>query len=158
MRKNVFGRQLKRDKNERKALFKSLISSFILRGNIKTTQAKAKSVKGEIDKLVTKAKKNKLPNSGEYLTQDALNKLKSIAPNFSRNSGFTRIIKLGNRFSDNASYVLMEWVEEIKEIKSEGKIAKTSKKKEVKVEKTKTRAKTKKAPVKKTPTERRATK
>ena len=152
MRKNVFGRQLKRDKNERKALFKSLISSFILRGNIKTTQAKAKSVKGEIDKLVTKAKKNKLPNSGEYLTQDALNKLKSIAPNFSRNSGFTRIIKLGNRFSDNASYVLMEWVEEIK------KIAKTSKKKEVKVEKTKTRAKTKKAPVKKTPTERRATK
>lgn len=156
MRKNVFGRQLKRDKNERKALFKSLISSLILRGNIKTTQAKAKSIKGEIDKLVTKAKKNKLSSSGEYLTQDALNKLKSIAPNFSRNSGFTRIIKLGNRFSDNAQYVLMEWVEEIKEIKSEGKKTKTSKKKEVKVDKT--REKTKNTPVKKTSTKRRITK
>src|SRR3990167_6776399 len=137
MRKNVFGRQLKRDKNERKALFKSLISSFILKGNIKTTQAKAKSVKGEIDKLVTKAKKNKLPNSGEYLTQDALNKLRKIAPGFARNSGFTRIVRLGNRFSDNASYVLMEWVEEIKEIKTKTKEAKTSKKKEIKEEKNK---------------------
>lgn len=111
MRKNVFGRQLKRDKNERKALFKSLISSFVLKGKIKTTEAKAKSIKGEIDKLVVKAKKHKLLGAGEYLTFEAFDKLKKIALGFSRNSGYTRLIRLGNRFSDNASLVLMEWTE-----------------------------------------------
>ena len=58
MRKNVFGRQLKRDKNERKALFKGLMSSLVLYERIKTTEAKAKSIKGSIDKLVTSARKN----------------------------------------------------------------------------------------------------
>ena len=58
MRKNVFGRHLKRDTNERKALFKSLISSLVLYGRIKTTEEKAKAVKGQIDKIITRAKKD----------------------------------------------------------------------------------------------------
>ena len=60
MRKNVFGRQLKRDTNERKALFKSLISSLVLTGGIKTTEEKAKAIRGDVDKIITKAKKGEV--------------------------------------------------------------------------------------------------
>ena len=60
MKKNVFGRKFKRDRNERKALFKSLMSSLILNERIETTEAKAKAIKGDVDKLITRAKKNSL--------------------------------------------------------------------------------------------------
>lgn len=121
MRKKVFGRQFKRDKNERKALFKGLLSSFVLNSEIKTTEAKAKAIKGEAEKLITKVKRN-----GEgaysllttYLTSEAIKKLISdVTPRFpNRRGGYTRIVKLGRRFSDSASMVLLQWVEgEIKE-------------------------------------------
>lgn len=57
MKKNVFGRQLKRDINERKALFKNLLTSLVLEEQIKTTHAKAQAIRSAADKLVTKAKK-----------------------------------------------------------------------------------------------------
>lgn len=115
MRKNVFGRRLKRDTNERKALFKSLMSSLVVHERIKTTESKAKAIKGQIDKLVNKAKKNKenAPFLNLYLTAAAVVKLTTeIAPRFgTRTSGYTRLIRLGRRFSDNAQTVIMEWVE-----------------------------------------------
>lgn len=126
MRKNVFGRQFSRDTNERKSLFKSLISSLILDESIKTTLEKAKAIKGDVDKIVNKAKKGdnvlKTQLLQKSLGADALNKIiKEIAPRFSdRNSGYTKLVKLGRRFSDNASMVLMEWAikKEIKDRKS----------------------------------------
>ncbi len=124
MRKNVFGRQFSRDTNQRKALFKSLLSSLILDESIKTTLEKAKAIKGEIDKIVNKAKKGdntlKVQLLQRSLGIDAMNKvIKDIAPRFKdRTSGYTRIIKLGRRFSDNAAMVVMEWVV-AKEIKNE---------------------------------------
>ena len=57
MKKHISGRKLQRDTNERKALFKSLMSSLVLHESITTTEAKAKAVKGAIEKIVTKAKK-----------------------------------------------------------------------------------------------------
>ena len=114
MRKNVFGRKFKRDANERKALFKSLISALILNGSIKTTLEKAKAIKGDVDKIVNKAKKG--GEEALYLLQTSLNKdevrkIIDIAPMFSgRNSGYTKMAKLGRRFSDNAAMVQMEWV------------------------------------------------
>lgn len=114
MRKKVFGRKLKRDTNERKALFKGLLSSLVLNERIKTTEAKAKAIKAEADKLVSLAKRNQAERlSSGYLTQDAIRKLvANIAPGFKeRNGGYTRILRVGNRFSDNASMVIMEWVE-----------------------------------------------
>ena len=57
MRKHVFGRHLKRDANERKALFKNLLTSLVIEERITTTEAKAKAIKAAADKLVTKAKK-----------------------------------------------------------------------------------------------------
>ncbi len=116
MRKNVFGRQLKRDKNERKALFKSLLNSLVLHENIRTTEAKAKSIKSGADKLITKARKGglhayKLLES--ELSSTAVKKLiNTIAPRFvNRQGGYTRIIRVGKRLKDNAQEVILEWTE-----------------------------------------------
>jgi len=116
MRKQVFGRKLQRDTNERKALFKSLMRALVEKESIQTTEAKAKAVKGEIEKLVTKARDG--GKQGEralqgYFAAPILKKLvNEIAPRFvGRPGGYTRIIKLGNRFGDNAKMVILEWVE-----------------------------------------------
>jgi len=116
MKKNVFGRKLKRDKNERTALFKSLISALVLNEKIKTTESKAKAIKPEIDKLVTKAKKG--GNSARNVLQKSLSQpavekiIKEIGPRFSKRAGgYTKIIKLGKRFGDDASTVILEWSE-----------------------------------------------
>ena len=116
MRKNVFGRQFKRDKNERKALFKGLMTSLVNEGRIRTTEQKAKAIRAEVDKLVTKAKKEESHARrllSADLSPDALEKMiTDIAPSFKdRQGGYTRIVRLGNRFSDNASMVIMEWME-----------------------------------------------
>lgn len=111
MRKNVFGRRLKRDTNERKALFKGLMSSLVLKESIKTTEEKAKAIKGSFDKLITRAKKggNLARILSPSLTDEALKKLvNEIAPRFKeRTSGYTKMAKLGRRFSDNASMVIV---------------------------------------------------
>lgn len=121
MKKNTFGRKLKRDKNERKALFKSLMSSLVLSERIKTTEAKAKAIKPEIEKLVTKAKKNEEGARkvlAKSLSRQAFDKmLKDIAPRFSqRQGGYVRLIKLGKRFGDDAPLVVIEWTEKAKTV------------------------------------------
>lgn len=143
MRKNVFGRKFKRDVNERKALFKSLMSSLVLRERIKTTEAKAKAIKGDVDKLITTAKKNQ-DNARRFLTKslspDALEKLIiKVVPRFkNRQGGYTRIIRLGKRVSDHAQMVVMEWVEKEalgeveKEIPKKVKVKRTKKPSSVK--------------------------
>jgi len=117
MKKNVFGRQFKRDTNERKSLFKGLMTALVMHDRIQTTEEKAKSIKGAVEKLVTKAlrkgensKRELLP----FLSEDAVKKMiLDIAPRFTdRSGGYTRIIKLGRRFGDNASLVILEWVEQ----------------------------------------------
>lgn len=119
MRKRIFGRRLKRDTNERKALFRSLMGSLVLHGRIRTTEAKAKSIKGELEKLVTIAK-NKEENARNLLMSRLVNTIvvekviSEIAPKFAaRPGGYTRIIRMGPRVKDGAKMVLMSWVEEI---------------------------------------------
>jgi large subunit ribosomal protein L17 len=117
MRKQVFGRHFKRDTNERKAMFKSLASALVMHERIETTEEKAKAIRGSVEKMVTKAKKRDNVMAvrllSPELTSPAVKKMiASIAPRFStRDGGYTRIIKKGNRFNDNASMVLLEWVE-----------------------------------------------
>lgn len=116
MRKNVFGRQLKRDRNERKALFKSLLTSLVLYERIQTSEAKAKAIKGDADKLITKAKKGGLhayrlvePDLATVAVKKLLN---IIAPRFAnRQGGYTRIIRVGKRLKDNSPEVILEWTE-----------------------------------------------
>lgn len=125
MRKQVFGRKFKRDKNERKALFNGLISAMILKGSITTTEEKAKSIKGDIEKLVTKAKRENKRLLQGFLKPFEIDKLiNEIAPTFAaRPGGYTRIIKTGRRFNDNASMVILQWVDEI-QIKNEKEVKK----------------------------------
>lgn len=164
MRKNVFGRQFKRDTNERKALFKGLISSLILKESIKTTEEKAKAIKGSVDKIITKAKKG--GNLARILSSDisdeALKKLiNEVAPRFKeRTSGYTKIAKLGRRFSDNASMVVVTLSEtavlvpavvspkKVKEVKEEVKSSKESKVKEKPKRTAKAKSKPKTKPAK----------
>ncbi len=129
MRKKIFGKKLKRDKNERKALIKSLLSSFVLYDRIQTTEAKAKAIKSLADKLVGLAKKEQQVAQkllSPYLNAVAIEKMiKETSSRFTtRAGGYTRIIKLGKRFNDNASMVLLEWTEK----RSAPAITKTSKK------------------------------
>jgi len=131
MRKKVFGRQFKRDKNERQALFKGLLSSLVLEERIQTTEQKAKAIKGEAEKLVAKAKKEVVLAKkllGKKLNPKAIEKMISdVAPRFdNRSGGYTRIIRIGRRFGDDANMVILEWVEK------SSKLVKTIKKKEIK--------------------------
>jgi len=147
MRKNVFGRQFSRDTNERKSLFKSLLNSLILDESIKTTLKKAKAIKGDIDKIINKAKRGDEKLAVQLLQRSlgttAMNKvIKDLAPRLSdRTSGYTRIIKLGRRFSDNAPMVIMEWVVK-KELKVKSDV------KELTAGKVKEEPKTKKTEIK----------
>lgn len=116
MRKNVFGRQFRRDTNERKALFKSLLSALVLEERIKTTEEKAKAIKGQADKLITLARHHGKFASRwlqKYLTPKAVEKLVAeITPRFTgRSGGYTRFMRTGNRVADNATMAYLEWTE-----------------------------------------------
>ncbi len=153
MRKNVFGRKLKRDKNERKALFKSLMSSLVLREKIKTSEAKAKAIKPEIEKLVTKAKKKEkgaMQVLEKSLSKQAFDKIvNEIGPRFEgRHGGYTRIVRLGQRFGDNSPLVQLEWVEIAVSQPVEKEAKKPNKKAEKVENKTKEKAVKKKTPSK----------
>lgn len=137
MRKNVFGRQLSRTKNQRRALFRSLISSLVERGEIETTLAKAKAIRGEAEKLVTKAKDGSLAQRRAvqkfFGKTDLVNRLCDvIAPIFKeKKGGYLRIVRIGNRVGDGAEMVKVMFTEEIPaEIQKE----KVKKEPEVRVE------------------------
>lgn len=148
MRKNVFGRKFKRDKNERAAFFKGLLSSLVLHERIRTTEARAKAIKGDADKIITKANKNKevaLRSLAGLLNKEALNKLvNDLAPRFTnRHGGYTRIIKIGKRFGDDAMEVMIEWTE------GKSAVAVSHAKPKLKTQKSKIKTTTQKLKVKK---------
>lgn len=151
MRKNIFGRRFKRDINQRKSLFRSLMRELVLQERIQTTEAKAKSIKSEIEKHITKAKvqgEAARVHLQRDFHADVVDKIiTDLAPRFKdRPGGYTRIVKLGRRVKDDAPMVFIEWVErvEVSTVKptkrNAGKksaaVAKTSKNKEEKTTKT----------------------
>jgi large subunit ribosomal protein L17 len=117
MRHRVFGRKLGRSCNERKALFKSLISSLIIHGEIKTTEAKAKAIRGLVEKLISRAKQKTLAARRLLLAflqnKEVVSKLiEEIAPRFeNRPGGFTRILRIGRRRGDQAMVVKLKLLE-----------------------------------------------
>lgn len=125
------GKQLGRNTKQRKALFKGLLNSLILNEEVKTTQTKAKVIQGLFDKLVTKAKPATI-HARRLLhaflgDKNSTNKLvDELTTRFGkRNSGFTRVTKLGLRKGDNAPVVKLEIIDkkapEAKEEKAKAK-------------------------------------
>jgi large subunit ribosomal protein L17 len=113
----IDGRKLSRKTGPRKALYKSLIVAVLRYETIKTTEARAKEVRGQVEQIITLAKEgslasrrriiSELPN--EPLVIDKL--LNEIAPKYGdRSSGFTRLVKLGQRAGDAAPIVQLELV------------------------------------------------
>jgi large subunit ribosomal protein L17 len=109
--------KISRDSAHRKALFQNLSKELIDHERIRTTQAKAKAVKPEVEKLITLGKRADLHARRQALSklgQDkfAVHKLfVEIAPRYQgRDGGYTRIVKLGPRRSDSAEMVFLELV------------------------------------------------
>ncbi len=151
MRHRVYGKKLSRSKNERLALFRGLIRSLILQGTLTTTEAKAKAIKGTVDKLITASKKNssaslRLIESAIIQAEVAKKLIEEITPKFkTRHSGFTSTVRLGTRPGDGAMMVKMSWSkEEPSVVTSVGGVGgrQTSDKKEIKLNKTKKGGKT----------------
>ncbi len=109
--------KLSRDSAHRKALLMNLSKEIIEHERVKTTQAKAKAVKPEIERLITLAKRGDLHARRQALAtlaQDkfAVHKLfEDVAPRYAdRPGGYTRILKLGPRRSDATEMVFIELV------------------------------------------------
>lgn len=119
MRHHVKTRKLGRVKKQREALIRSLMISLIRNGRITTTVAKAKELRPNIEKLVTKAKVDSVASKRFVRSQlgnnniEELNKLfGDIAPKFKeRNGGYTRVLKLSPRASDASPMAIIEFVE-----------------------------------------------
>lgn len=128
MRHQIKGKKLNRDRSQRKALFKGLINSLVIQGQIKTTLAKAKAIRGLAEKLITKGKEQTLHSRrliAAFLQNNkAVNKIvDELGPLFKkRPGGYTRIVRLDNRVGDEATMVKLELVE--KPVKKVKKIAK----------------------------------
>jgi large subunit ribosomal protein L17 len=109
--------KLSRDAAHRKSLMENLSKQLIEHERIRTSQAKAKAVKPEFEKLVTLAKRGDLHARRQALAalhndKFVVHKLfEEIAPRYAeRPGGYTRIIKLGPRRSDSTEMVYLELV------------------------------------------------
>ena len=126
MRHNKIGRKLGRKTAHRKALMSNLASALITHKRIKTTDAKAKELRMYIEPLVTFAKKGDLHSRRQVLKKIRHKSIvrelfDNIGPAFSnRNGGYTRIIKLGFRDNDCAPISMIEFVDMIGEVESQG--------------------------------------
>ena len=125
MRHSVAGYKLGRTKGARIALRRNLIKQFFTHERIQTTKAKAASIRGEAERLITIARNSANGTDAQKvnarrlvaskLGDDRMTKriFEEIAPRFAtRSGGYTRVIKLGPRMGDSAEMVLLELVEE----------------------------------------------
>ncbi len=115
MRHHNANRKFGRERNQRKALMKSLAHNLVLTGKIKTTEPKAKELRPFVEKLVTMGKRQ-TPASKRLLVSRvgkmATEKLvSSLAETYkTREGGYTRITKLVRRGSDGAPMAVIEFV------------------------------------------------
>ena len=126
MRHRVYGKRLSRSKDQRRGLRRTMIRQLFNNERIQTTKAKAVSIRGEAERLITLAR-----NSADGSDVDKMNArrlaakklggapeevkklFEEIGPRFAdRNGGYTRMFKLGPRQGDSADMVILELVEE----------------------------------------------
>lgn len=119
------GKKLQRDRDQRRALLRGLVTSLVMYESIETTLAKAKAAAPYFERLVTKAKKGDLHSQRQtrsfLLTEVAAQKLmQELAPAFKqRTGGYTRVIKAGTRQGDSAPLARLSLVLPVKSTKSD---------------------------------------
>jgi large subunit ribosomal protein L17 len=115
-------------------LLRNLVTSFLEHGRLMTTLPKAKEVRPLAEKMITLGKRDTLHARRQvhaYLLKDAIAKkvFDTIAPKFSsRNGGYSRIIKLGNRKGDGADLAIIELLGSELEVKKAERLAKAQEK------------------------------
>jgi large subunit ribosomal protein L17 len=126
MRHRTFGRRLNKSGSHRKALRRNLINDLFTYERINTTEAKARAIRGEAERVISIAKRSQ--RIGDQIAQvharriimRRLNNKKvvdkvvqEIAPRYeNRSGGYTRILKVGARRGDAARIVVLELVED----------------------------------------------
>ena len=125
MKHNIIQRKLNRTTAHRKALLMNLSNALLKHEQITTTLPKAKELRPFVEKIITLGKKENLHarRKANSLLRDEKN-LKKLFDVFSkrykdRNGGYTRIVKLGNRYGDNAPTAVIELVD--RDIDAKGK-------------------------------------
>ena len=134
MRHGLANKKLNRTSEHRKALLKNMLNSLIKYEQITTTLPKAKVLKPQAEKIITLGKKDNLQNTKILVSklQDikSANKVKkTLAKRYeSRKGGYTRIIKAGFRYGDNAPLAVIEFVDRDVEAKRVDRKKKENKK------------------------------
>ena len=142
MRHRFGYKKLNRTSEHRKALIKNMLNNLIKYEQIITTLPKAKVLKPQADKIITLGKKKNLQNTKRLVSklQDKTNAnkvIKTLSKRYEKRSGgYTRIVKAGFRYGDNAPLAVIEFVDrdveakrKFKKKKSQDKPAKTEEKK-----------------------------
>ena len=140
MRHKVSKRKLNRTSSHRKALLGNMAVALIKHEQIKTTLPKAKFLKPQADKIISLGKKNTLLTTKSLVSQLQDTKLadkvkKTLSKRYEKRSGgYTRIIKAGFRYGDNAPMAIIEFVDRDIEAKRVDKKKKDTKKEAPKAE------------------------
>ena len=117
MRHSMSNKKLNRTSEHRKALLKNMLNSLIKYEQITTTLPKAKFLKPQADKIISLGKKENLQTTKLLISQlqdiKSANKVKkTLSKRYEkRNGGYTRIIKAGFRYGDNAPMAIIEFVD-----------------------------------------------
>tara|TARA_Y100001970_G_scaffold150706_1_gene184731 strand:- start:526 stop:969 length:444 start_codon:yes stop_codon:yes gene_type:complete len=132
MRHRFANKKLNRTSEHRKALLKNMLNSLIKYEQIKTTLPKAKFLKPQADKIITLGKKDTLQTTKILVSQLQDSKIankvkKTLSKRYEkRKGGYTRIIKAGFRYGDNAPMAIIEFVDRDLEAKRVDKKKKDS--------------------------------
>ncbi len=114
MRHLKAGKKLGRNTSHRRALLRNLVTSLVMEERIETTEAKAKALRPQVEKMITLGKRGDVPSrraaAGYLMTSEAVDKLfATVAPRMGdRNGGYTRIVRTGFRIGDGAEKVYIE--------------------------------------------------
>lgn len=118
MRHRMSGRKLNRTTSHRKAMFRNMAVALLKHEQIKTTLPKAKELRGVVDRLITLGKRGTL-----HARRQALSRLnndpvitaklfETLAERYAdRDGGYTRVLKAGFRYGDNAPMAVIELVD-----------------------------------------------
>ena len=117
MKHNIKNKKLNKTSSHRKAMFMNMSNALIKHEQITTTLAKAKELRRFVEKIITLGKKGDLLSRRKTISTLQDNKMSKkvfdvLADRYkNRAGGYTRIIKLGNRFGDNAPTAVIEFVD-----------------------------------------------